>query len=67
MRRIIRLLFFLYRKLKFGAPACRYFPSCSHYTEEAIEKHGLTYGGFLALKRIIKCNQFFIGGLDPVP
>lgn len=65
--RFVKFLLFLYRKIAIFPSVCRYYPSCSYYAEEAIEKHGLVYGGFLALKRLIRCNQWFSGGYDPVP
>lgn len=46
---------------------CPYYPSCSDYGMEAIEKHGVLKGGLLALWRIIRCNPFSKGGYDPVP
>lgn len=48
-------------------PSCRFVPTCSVYAMEAIEKYGLLKGGFLALKRILKCHPFHPGGYDPVP
>lgn len=47
--------------------ACRYEPTCSHYMIEALQKHGLFYGGFLGIKRIISCNPWGGSGYDPVP
>ena len=47
-------------------PTCRFEPSCSHYTEEAIHKHGLAKGVALGVWRILRCNPFSKGGYDPV-
>lgn len=46
---------------------CRYQPTCSHYTVEALQKHGLLRGGKLALKRIFSCHPWGGSGYDPVP
>lgn len=48
-------------------PACRFYPTCSVYAYQAIEQYGLVKGGFLAIKRILKCHPFNDGGYDPVP
>jgi putative membrane protein insertion efficiency factor len=48
-------------------PACRFYPTCSHYSYQAIEKYGLIKGGWLAVKRLGRCHPFHPGGYDPVP
>ena len=48
-------------------PSCRYSPTCSEYTVQALQKHGLLRGGWLSLKRILSCNPWGGSGYDPVP
>lgn len=47
--------------------SCRYMPTCSNYTVEALKKHGLFKGGWLSIKRISKCHPWGGSGHDPVP
>jgi putative membrane protein insertion efficiency factor len=46
---------------------CRFYPSCSDYAREAIEKHGAGRGLYLAARRILRCHPYHPGGFDPVP
>lgn len=69
MEKIVRFLIRGYRY--FFSPllgqTCRFYPSCSSYAEEAITAFGVIQGGFLALRRILKCHPWHEGGVDPVP
>ena len=51
----------------FTPSSCRFEPTCSTYMIQALQKHGLLYGGFLGLKRIVSCNPWGRTGYDPVP
>jgi putative membrane protein insertion efficiency factor len=47
--------------------SCKYYPTCSVYSIQAIKRFGLIRGGYLSVKRILSCNPFSSGGFDPVP
>ena len=67
-----RLLLLLIKAYRYGispllGPSCRFFPTCSEYAVQAIEKYGAGRGGWLALKRIARCHPWHPGGYDPIP
>jgi len=63
------LLIKFYKKAisPFLRPSCRFYPTCSTYSLEAIEKHGALKGSYYSIKRILRCQPFSKGGYDPVP
>ena len=69
MKKILILLIRFYQK--FISPMfpakCRFYPTCSQYTLEAVKEHGAIKGTYLGIKRILKCHPFHEGGYDPVP
>jgi putative membrane protein insertion efficiency factor len=69
MKKILLWLISFYQKYisKLKKPCCRYYPSCSEYSKRAIEKFGAVKGFYLSVKRILRCNPFFKGGIDHVP
>ncbi|MFC4103859.1 membrane protein insertion efficiency factor YidD [Paenibacillus xanthanilyticus] len=69
MRKVIQGPIHFYRKFisPLKPPTCRFYPTCSAYALEAIEKHGAAKGSWLAVKRICRCHPFHPGGLDYVP
>jgi uncharacterized protein len=71
-RVVRRMLIMFVRAYQLGIspllpPSCRYYPSCSAYAIEALERHGTVRGGWLAIRRIFRCHPFRPGGFDPVP
>ena len=57
-----------YQRAMEGRPSpCRFFPSCSEYTREAIDVHGPWRGGWLGVRRLLRCRPFGPSGFDPVP
>ena len=70
MKKILLGIIRFYQKYLSGAKgysSCKYYPTCSRYAIEAIEKYGAFKGGSLAAWRILRCNPFSKGGNDPVP
>ncbi|HEY0078197.1 MAG TPA: membrane protein insertion efficiency factor YidD [Pyrinomonadaceae bacterium] len=47
-------------------PACRFVPTCSEYAQEAIARHGAMRGGWMSVRRLLRCHPFHPGGYDPV-
>jgi putative membrane protein insertion efficiency factor len=48
-------------------PTCRFYPSCSCYAEEALQRHGAMRGSYLTVRRLLRCHPWHEGGFDPVP
>ena len=69
LRNVFILLVKFYRKFisPLKQPSCIYTPTCSQYALEALERYGFFKGGYLSLKRILRCHPFSKGGFDPVP
>ncbi len=66
MKTILKLLIKFYQLAlsPLLGPCCRFYPTCSHYALEALDKHGVFKGLFLILKRLIKCHPWHPGGVD---
>ncbi|MGI6422143.1 MAG: membrane protein insertion efficiency factor YidD [Syntrophomonadaceae bacterium] len=69
LKRTLIVLIKIYQQFKFlkKSPTCIYYPSCSMYSIEAIDKYGIIKGGWLSVSRILRCHPFHSGGYDPVP
>ena len=70
MKRLFQLLILYYQKCisPYTPPSCRFTPTCSAYAYTAIQKYGALKGGYLALRRLLRCNPFYKGDyFDPVP
>lgn len=68
MKRLLIFIIKIYRKYvsPYKRPSCKYYPTCSQYAIEAIEKYGSFRGIFMSIWRILRCNPFSKGGYDPV-
>jgi len=64
---LIFIKFYQYFISPFTGNNCRYYPTCSVYAVEAVEKYGSLKGSILTAKRILRCHPFHAGGFDPVP
>lgn len=68
IKKIILFLIKIYQFIsKYTPSVCRFYPTCSEYTKQAIIKYGVLKGGMLGIKRILRCHPFNEGGYDPVP
>ncbi|WP_209703230.1 membrane protein insertion efficiency factor YidD [Clostridium algifaecis] len=68
MKKKLIYLIKIYRKYisPLKRPSCRFYPTCSEYALEALEKYGTVKGGIMSIERLIRCNPFCKGGYDPV-
>ncbi|RCW41464.1 MULTISPECIES: membrane protein insertion efficiency factor YidD [unclassified Halanaerobium] len=68
MQKILLTLINIYQKVisPWTPKSCRYYPTCSEYSRRAVLKYGALKGGWMGLKRILRCHPFHSGGYDPV-
>lgn len=69
MKRLVIGLLLFYRRFlsPLKAPTCRFYTSCSAYALEAVAKYGVVKGGYLSIRRLLRCHPLHKGGYDPVP
>jgi uncharacterized protein len=69
MKRLLLFVFKVYQRVisPLKPPTCRFYPTCSHYGVQAVSRFGALRGGWLTVKRILKCHPFHPGGIDQVP
>jgi len=69
LRKILIFIVRIYQTLisPLFPPSCRYYPTCSSYMIDALKKHGPILGLIMGISRILRCNPFIRGGVDPVP
>lgn len=69
MKYLFMLLIKFYRRFisPIKPPSCRFYPTCSQYALTSIERFGAIKGGYLSVKRLLKCHPYHAGGYDPVP
>ena len=67
MKKVILFLIKIYQKIStLTPPRCRFYPTCSQYSIEALKKYGAIKGSYLSIRRILKCHPFHPGGYDPL-
>lgn len=69
MKHVFIFIITLYQKFisPLFPPTCRFYPTCSNYSKQALMKYGIFKGSYLSVKRVLRCNPFNPGGYDPLP
>ncbi|MBQ7126554.1 membrane protein insertion efficiency factor YidD [bacterium] len=68
LKKLLLYIINLYQKVsRHFPPRCRFYPTCSEYTKQAIIKYGIFKGSYLGIKRILRCHPLNPGGYDPIP